>query len=252
MPTVNERSAVWRKERVSFNAAYGNERVSAYVFLPRKFRPPFQAVVHFPGSGVIFTPTSEQDVDRRTDDFGFIVESGRAVIFPVYKGTYERRDGLRTVCPEPTNFYRDHVVQWSKDLGRTLDYLETRPDIQTNKVAYYGWSWGASLGAILPALEPRLRASILTCGGFYLQQAHPEVDQINFLPRITLPTLMVNGRYDFFYPIESCQDPMFRLLGTQPQDKRHVILDSGHGLPRGPLVREALAWLDRYLGPVKQ
>jgi pimeloyl-ACP methyl ester carboxylesterase len=85
-----------------------------------------------------------------------------------------------------------------------------------------------------------------------LQQAPPEVDQINFLPRVTLPTLMINGRYDFVYPIETCQDPMFRLLGTPTQDKKHVLLDSGHGLPRDRLVQETLPWLDRYLGPVNQ
>jgi hypothetical protein len=45
------------------------------------------------------------------------------------------------------NAYRDIVVQWSKDLGRTIDYLETRPDIDTGKLGYYGISAGASHGA---------------------------------------------------------------------------------------------------------
>jgi pimeloyl-ACP methyl ester carboxylesterase len=85
-----------------------------------------------------------------------------------------------------------------------------------------------------------------------MQRAQPEVDQINFLPRITRPTLMLNGRYDFVYPIEACQDPMFGLLGTPRKDARHVIFESGHDLPRAPLAQETLAWLDRYLGPVNQ
>src|SRR5262249_31598738 len=53
-----ERSDLCRREKISFNAAYGNERVSAYLFLPKRFKPPFQTVVYFPGSNVIFERSS--------------------------------------------------------------------------------------------------------------------------------------------------------------------------------------------------
>jgi pimeloyl-ACP methyl ester carboxylesterase len=178
-----------------------------------------------------------------------LVESGRAVIYPIFK-VYERGDGLRTDCPAPTSFYREHVIQWSKELGRAIDYLETRKDIQRDKIAYCGLSWGAALGALLPALENRLKVNVLIAGGFYFQPTSPEVDQINFAPRVTIPTIMLNGRYEFFYPLESSQLPMFRLLGTQAEHKRHVLFEAGHVPPRDQLTREALAWLDKYLGPV--
>ena len=64
---------------------------------------------------------------------------------------------------------------------------------------------------------------------------------------------MVNGRYDTFFSLESSQLPLFRLLGTPEKDKRHILLDSGHGVsPWKDVVRESLAWLDKYLGPVKR
>jgi len=53
----------------------------------------------------------------------FILKSGRAVVFPVYKSTFERGDGLQTAYPNATISYRDHVIAWSKDLGRSIDYL---------------------------------------------------------------------------------------------------------------------------------
>ena len=65
------------------------------------------------------------------------------------------------------------------------------------------------------------------------------------------PALMINGRYDFVIPFETCQQPLFRLLGTPPADKRQVVLESGHGLPYTPWFKEALNWLDHYLGSVK-
>jgi hypothetical protein len=62
---------------------------------------------------------------------------------------------------------------------------------------------------------------------------------------------MVNGRYDYVLPLETSQESLFRLFGTTPADKRHVILESGHGLPPLPFFKEVLDWLDHYLGPVK-
>src|SRR5262249_58889406 len=91
----------------------------------------------------------------------FVVRSGRAVIFPVYKSTYERGDALTSPLPAPTAFYRDHVIQWSKDLGKTIDYVESRKDLDSEKIAFYGGSWGAALGPLLLAVEDRIKAGML-------------------------------------------------------------------------------------------
>lgn len=42
---------------------------------------------------------------------------------------------------------------------------------------------------------------------------------------------MINGRYDSFFPVETLQEPMYRLLGAPATDKRHVVFDSGHTPP---------------------
>ena len=76
----------------------------------------------------------------------------------------------------------------------------------------------------------------------------PEIDPINYLPRIRVPTLFMSGRNDFYYPVESAQRPFVALLGTPPQDKRHAIFENaGHVPPRLGVVREVLPWLDKYL-----
>ena len=43
------------RERVSFNAAYGGERVMAHLFLPKNAVPPYQTVVYFPGAAAIWS-----------------------------------------------------------------------------------------------------------------------------------------------------------------------------------------------------
>ena len=71
------------------------------------------------------------------------------------------------------------------------------------------------------------------------------------LIHITIPTLMLNGRHDFFLPIETSQIPAFHFLGTPEKDKRQVIYETGHNIPRNEMIREVLNWFDHYLGPVK-
>jgi len=74
----------------------------------------------------------------------------------------------------------------------------------------------------------------------------PEVDQIHFAPHVRIPVLMLNGRYDFFFPVDASQRPMFETLGTPRADKRHLLYDTGHGIPRVEMIKETLDWLDRY------
>ena len=79
--------------------------------------------------------------------FEFLAKGGRAIVFPLYKGTYERgTDEYRGDQPKATALRRDDIIAFSKDLGRTLDYLTTRADIDHDRIAYFGVSRGASLG----------------------------------------------------------------------------------------------------------
>ena len=239
----------WTHEKVTFDAAYGTERVVAHLYLPNHASPPFQVVAYFPGASAVLD--DNLDLDVLEDSLDFLMKSGRAVIAPVYKGMYERRDDLKP-GGKPPGVFRDHVVMWSKDLGRSLDYLQTRPDIDRTRMAYLGFSLGGSRAPVLLAVEPRFKAAILSSGGFESRRDLPEVDGVNFAPRVKVPTLMLNGRYDDNFPVEASQTPLFQLLGTSAKDKKHVIYEGGHGdLPHREEVRETLDWLDRYLDPVR-
>ena len=239
-------------EKVSFDAAYGGERVTAYLFLPKGASPPFQVVVYFPDAAAVHMRSSAEGVPLFLPDFDFIIKSGRAVLFPIYKGTFERGSGLKPIYwPNTSSTYRDNVIFWSKDLSRSIDYLETRQDIDRNALAYEGESWGAAMGGLFPAVETRFKALILLSPGFFLQDRLPEADQLNFAPHVKAPVLMLNGRYDFLWPPKISQEPMFRLLGTPPKQKRRVVYDTGHDVPRAEMIKESLIWLDKYLGPVE-
>ena len=60
----------------------------AYLFLPKNARPPYQAVVHFPAGYALALPVVDSLSMHWIRHF---VQSGRALLYPIYKGTYERR-----------------------------------------------------------------------------------------------------------------------------------------------------------------
>ena len=237
----------WKAEKITYTAAYGNERAIAYLFLPKKAKPPFQTVLFFPGSNALLLRKFSLYTTSALDA---VLRSGRAVLYPVYKSTYERGDGMESDVASQTSTWRDHVVMWVKDASRAIDYAETRPELDHGKLAYYGYSWGAELGAIVPAVDPRIKVCVLALGGLDFHRSLPEVDTINFVSRVKQPVLMLNGHYDFFFPVDSTQEPFYRLLGSRRDQKKHLLYETGHNIPRNELIKETLNWLDQYLGTV--
>jgi serine/threonine protein kinase/formylglycine-generating enzyme required for sulfatase activity len=226
-----------RWERVSFNAAYGKERVMAHLFLPRDGKPPFQTLVHFFGTDALDVLTVIGSLPPNTLDP--IAKSGRAFVMPALRG------GRWPTGVAPI----EDAIWWVKDFKRTLDYLETRPEVfDTNKLAYSGASWGGIWGGILPAIEPRIKVAILGAGGFY---PYPEkYSQVNFAPRIKIPIFLQGGRYDTYFPVEWNQKPYLALFGTAEKDKHYTIYETGHYIWNGNRwMKDLLDFLDRYLGP---
>ncbi len=244
----------WILEKLTFKAAYEKERIIAYLFLPTNSQPPFQTVIYFPGSGCLEQGSSAnlEDYWEFRDRLSFLPASGRAILFPVYKGTFERRDPSLVSAAIDSHRHVEWIIKLVKDFRRCIDYLESRPDIDHERIAYFGFSWGGVMGAIIPAVEDRLRASILAVGGLEGFSALPEVNMINYIGRVKLPTLMLNGKYDLILPFEISVRPMFERLGT-PREKKFIrLFNTDHFIPKNQYVKEILAWLDKYLDPVKR
>jgi len=75
----------------------------------------------------------------------FVMKSGRALMLPTYKDTFER---LGTVPDAGTNAEREEIIEQANDLQRSIDYPETRGDINIKKLAFLGISWGGTQGSI--------------------------------------------------------------------------------------------------------
>ena len=100
----------------------------------------------------------------------------------------------------------------------------------------------------LLAVEKRIGAAVLYSGGAGPRGGLPASEQeYNYLPRVTQPVLMLNGRYDID-STPGAQQALFALLGSPVDAKKHVLFEAGHGnLPRFQVEKETLQWFERHL-----
>lgn len=188
MESFPQDSAFWRKEKVVIDAAYGKERLTVYRFLPARVRAPYQTAAFFPSARALTIRSSETLTDMKFIDY--IIQSGRAVIYPVYKGTYERS----AAEPLPDKVAgRETLIQDSKDLGRRST-ISRRARISIRNASPTWESMGASLGVVLTAVEARFSAVVLQDGGFFQEKLLPGTDQADFAPRVKVPTLRYSSQ----------------------------------------------------------
>jgi formylglycine-generating enzyme required for sulfatase activity/pimeloyl-ACP methyl ester carboxylesterase len=228
---------------VEIDAAYPQSRLPIHVYVPKSATPPYQAVIYWPGS-IVNRLIRYEDFKFQ---FDFLLKSGRMVAFPIYDGSFGRDSTGRGFQVTNTASFREILTRTVKDLRRTIDYLESRPDVDQDRLAFFGNSMGAYRGSIGTAIDDRFDVSILYILAI-LEDNPPDADPLTYLPFIHLPTLLLSGEYDPFSPPEAATRPAFERIGTSSDQKRLVIAPGGHFVPHDVLVRESLAWLDKYLG----
>jgi dienelactone hydrolase len=240
--------------RAEVDAPYSEEDLPVLLFPPEGVEPPYQTIVWFGGMNALQArdDSSLLGFDLKVADF--LRRSGRMLVMPIWNGTHERNDGSAFArFMGDANTQSEIVRSWGRDLSLAIDYLESREDVDPDRIAFVGLSLGAAVGGSVVSSEPRLRTAAFWSGGFSASSP-PETAALraSLARRIEIPLLMVNGRHDFVFPLE-LQQAFFRLVSTPPEDKRHVLFDAGHfGFPIGDFVRENLDWFDRYLGRVQR
>jgi len=137
------------------------------------------------------------------------------------------------------------------DLRRGLDYLETRNDIDSKKIAICGPSAGASVGLILAAVDRRYASVFLAGAGIRKSytQSIAEANVVNFAPHVRGPILILQGRYDENLAWKAEFEPLYKLLSSP---KRFILYDGGHAPPMELFATTIHRWLDETLGPVKK
>ena len=171
----------YRREKVVFDSREGVS-VLAYVLLPTGAQAPAATVICIPGHGRgvdDIVGIDEQGRDR-TDKPGYehdfalqVVEAGVAAVaiepmgFGCRRDPLNARQGLSHKACEPTAggalLLGETIIGWRVwDVMRTIDYIATRPELDAARVGCMGISGGGTAALFSAALEPRLRAAMVS------------------------------------------------------------------------------------------
>ena len=237
----------WVREKRTFIGPYGDQ-VIIYLYLPNRVKKPYQCLLYVPSGWVFYGMNVAHEAEST---LGTQIKSGRALLTVVLKGSTERDwEPERNQPQTPSVQFREEMVRHATELRMAVDYLESREDIDMQKFAYVGRSWGAGSRLGFSAIDDRFHAVVFIGGGIdeRIKPTLPEADNINFAPYIKPPKLMINGIYDEEHNWYTRGLPLYNLLR---EPKKVVLVEGGH-LPsvetRTPVIN---AWLDETFGPVR-
>ena len=137
-----------------------------------------------------------------------------------------------------------------KDLQRAVDVLRSRPNVDDERIAFVGFSWGGATGALLVGIERRLKAAALVVGhagqvslatgpeGFKNISMFPcarrvawiramtPLEPIRFVGQANIPLLLQNGTVDPYIPVYLAEE----LHAAAPKSRKILWYSAGHGL----------------------
>jgi len=164
---------------------------------------------------------------------------------------------------------RDEQVQLIVDLRRAVDLLSARPEVDEQRLAYIGWSYGAAIGGLLAAFEQRINAYILAVGGGGVvahfrgtgagsagfrrlsreqQQAWQAlmepIEPLHYVGQAWPAALLFQAAlHDQAVPLAEAR--AFQQAGSEP--KRIIWYDAAHRL-NAAAIRDQIAWLEQQIG----
>jgi uncharacterized protein len=175
----------------------------------------------------------------------------------------------RAAPPYLTFTGQDRVeqIQVIKDLQRAVDVLRSRPNVDGDRIAYVGRSWGGATGALFVGIERRLKTAVLIVGhaGQVSHATGPvghknisslpcamrvawiramaPIEPIRFVGNANVPLLLQNGRFDELIPVYEAEE--LHTAAPQPREVRWY--DAGHSLNQQAVV-DRHRWLHEKIG----
>src|SRR5438874_494959 len=246
---------------ITYNSPKGGP-VEAYLVVP-KGKGPFAAVLfgHWGnGTGAEFVPEAK-----------LYARAGAVSLLPDYP--WDRPDPWH----KTPNHYdkpeldREIEIQAVLDVRCGIDLLLARPDVDPERLAYVGHSYGAQWGSILSAVDKRMKTAVLMAGvaetGDILlrnndpslvdlrkarpagqlekySQATGDIDALHFVGLAApIPLLLQFANYDQFFVKYSMQ----HYVAAAREPKKVLYYDTGHDLNDPQALEDRYKWLAKYI-----
>ena len=246
----------WIRERYVIESDALVEPLPILVFRTEHSDRPLQPVIFLPPGDSYAGSFPSDDIDITRYGIDFVVRSGRALVWPIIARTHERfRARGRPTRDEMSERWLEVKRIRRAEVGATIDFLQFSNDFDGDKVSLLAASLGATIvSPHILATESRIRTAVMLSATLAPIDSAMFPDVVNpntYWPKVDLPILLLNGRYDISTHLIESRDLLLRSIGTSETDKRGIIYDSSHWpLPPHRVERDASEWLDRYLAPV--
>lgn len=238
---------------VTFRSVH-NQKVTALLTVPKTGTEPLPVIILMHGAG-----------DRKTVDYietgnEYFLKSGYAVLRLDIANHGDRfvddydfsfTDGYRY-------WTRDIVIQTVFDLRRAVDFIQTRKELDADRIGYFGISLGGIIGTIFCGVEPRVKVPVIALGGGgmhlmfgmdalsddtkdYLSIMEPN----NFVEIIApRPLLMINAENDDIVP-----PMMSKLMFSVANEPKEIIWYPArhHDIPIDKVYPDGIRWFQKYL-----
>ncbi len=186
----------YRIEAVSYQSEAGS-RVTASLYLPARIDSPVPAIVIACGHGGSKSGFYAQYAGQLYAKLGY------ACLIPDTIGEEEREaSGKMGARGHDTYHFGNHTRQFVEqrlkrsvlgkivlDLIRGIDYLETCPEIDGNRIGIAGYSLGGTTAGCVAAVDPRIRAAVIA-GWHFSPRFTDEGKYCSKLPYIAFKDIM--------------------------------------------------------------
>lgn len=238
-------SAAFVREKIVFDGWRGS-RVPGFVAVPKAGGVKHPVVVLVDGIGGWkerwWQPASWNRGKVLIDS---LIASGFAVAMVDAPASGERTfendyESAESFIRKPAQ-WRDMGIQNAIEIRRLLDYLATRPDVDTSRIGVLGLSHGGMMTFILGAVEPRIRAAV--AGLTPMQNIPDALLPFHYAQSVRIPTLLLAGRTDGWYTQPQVERALAALAS---REKDLVWYDVGHRLPES-YAGAAARWFRGHL-----
>jgi len=228
--------------------------VTGLLTIPKNVPDPMPVIIFIHGIG------DYKDRDYMEWGHKYMVDSSYAVFRidvanhgdrKIHDYEYDFVDGYRY-------WTRDIIAQTVFDLRRAVDFLETRSEIDSERIGYFGISLGGIIGTVFCGVDKRIKVPVIALAGgglnlmFKLKAFSEEtkiyfsiIDPINFVNKISpRPLLMLNASKDeIVAPITS--KLMYKKAG---KPKMIIWYPTTHRrVPQDEVYPEGIRWFKKYL-----
>ena len=228
--------------------------VTGLLTIPKNVPTPVPVIIFVHGIG------DYKDRDYMEAGHQFMVDSSYAVFRidvanhgdrKIHDYDYDFVDGYRY-------WTRDIIAQTVFDLRRAVDFLGTRPEIDDERIGYFGISLGGIIGTVFCGVDKRIKVPVIALAGgglnliFKLKAFSEEtkiyfsiIDPINFVDKISpRPLLMLNAEKDEIVPPLTTK-LLYKKAG---EPKKIVWYPTTHRrVPQDQVYPEAIRWFKKYL-----